>query len=211
MPSTLSKSISVIGLVALCASCGGDGSEPSGPKAALPTAAYRGPVQTTIAYFDPLGNSLGQQTTQGTVDVVVSAPSRAQGEEPETNPIHLDIAPVPGQTSLTGQIEMHSAVAHFRTPSGRLTTLQYWNLQVSGTTVAGALANPHNAEAAVTNFLNALDAIAPGLTITNAFGMSQGTTLSGTITPSEARLRLTGNVLQGTRLFQADIVAPRAQ
>ena len=94
-------------------------------------------------------------------------------------------------------MEVHSAVSY----------LQYWNLQGQDNQFTGELVDPHNAEAAVANFLNAYDTIAPGITIPNSFPMAQGTTIVGVLENNQLTIHIEGNVIQGTRRFVADIVA----
>jgi hypothetical protein len=197
-------------VLAVVSIVGGEALPPSSAEAS-PSAEqvfnFQGTVTTTTFYQDPFGNPLGQETNQGNITISIKPPN-----ESENNPFHLDIAPVQGETSNIGQVEVHSAILNIVTgESGRRTTLQYWNLQVQDNQFTGVLVNSHNAEAAVVNFLNAHEMIAPGITIPNFFPMAQGTTIVGVLENNQLTVHIEGNVIQGTRPFVADIVAVPVQ
>jgi hypothetical protein len=186
----------------------GDSRPPTGTAEITEETQYQGTARTTIKYIDVSGNVLGQQSYQDNVKVSVGPPHRS-GQTVENNPINLSLGPVSAPTA-EGQIEVHSANAITDTRDGRQVLLQYWSLTLSGGRISGTLSDTHAAEATVVNFLNASKELGPNLgTIVWPYPMSKNSTLQGTIARNEIRLRIEGNVSDGSRAFVSDIVATR--
>ena len=175
-----------------------------GVSAPAENVEYIGSSRTTIRYLDAFGKYIGQQTYQDKVKVGIGAPRRA-GRMVENNPIHLFLAPISNRNA-PGQIEIRSAA----TVRGSL-LLQCWNLTVRGNNISGTLSDTHEAESTTLNYLNAVKEIVDGRpnlgTFVFPYPIGKNSKLTGTFDRNEIRLRIQGNVSDGTRPFVSDIVA----
>lgn len=183
------------------------------------TRTFSGDLVTTIQYLSFCGPGGPVETTRIASAVTVGPPVSNAPLEPffppaagrDANPIGLTI----GQTSLIGNIapgsvRFQSAQRFGATSPGLV--LQYWNLALNGPALTGTLAQSNAAQAAAANLLAATTDLVPcrpGFSFVNQEPIAAGATITGTITETEARLRITGNTINGLRPFTAEIAAAR--
>jgi hypothetical protein len=189
-------------------SSSGDSRPPSRSAEITEDIQYQGTARTTIKYLDATGNLLAQQSYQDNVNVGIGPPHQS-GRIIENNPINLFLEPVSTPTA-EGQISIHSAHPFTDTRDGRKVLLQYWSLTRNGGSISGTLSDTHATEGSVVNFLNASKELGPNLgTIVWPYPISKNSTLQGTIAANEIKLRIEGNVSDGSRAFVSAIVATR--
>jgi hypothetical protein len=181
------------------------GGNNGGGTPAPQTRVYRGNSTVTYSVFNILGQYVGDYQYTGPVVVQID-PS------PDNNPISL------GAFNTTdprgdGQFSILSNGV-INTNSGPL-SLHYWDLQLNGANLTGTLVNNFGDLSAAN--VNAF--FAPSqLGLSNSdwasaqvFILQAGTTLSGTVTEQEVRLRIQASNQIFSRPFVADIVASRSQ
>jgi hypothetical protein len=177
---------------------------------------YRGTMTIAVDYYDFCDISTTQRqyrgTRTGTFNVtIVTGPRKTNFRSPlplvETNPFNLFVQTTPvGQN---GGVDLSSAGVF---AEDRI-MLQYWALQLRGSTLTGNLIDTHAAETAVLNefwtdqlFL----ACAPQLGgFVGPLTVSTGATLQGTITDRRIAFDVQGTVDNRTRDIRATFVATR--
>lgn len=170
---------------------------------------YRGFANVRISNVDPLSRQVtGVRSFQTTIVSEVAARRQAGGIT-ETNPFSLFIGSSPSEIAANreGAFTVYSALP-FNFRGGFL--LQYWRFQYSGNRINGTLINRDSGAALTTNLFNSNRSLGLGLTIPFPYAMDVGTTIQGTLTPAELRVRIQGPDSGRTRLFLADVVARRA-
>lgn len=169
---------------------------------------YRGVGTTTIGTIDPLSGQLTSVNSfQTSIIAEVSAPKTAAGIV-ETNPFSLLISSSPAEiaANVEGAFSVYSAIP-FDFRGGFL--LQYWNLEYSGSQITATLINRDSGTALTTNLFNSTMSFGSGFGITFPYSMDIGTTIQGTLTSSELRVRIQGFDSGRTRVFNADVVVER--
>lgn len=169
---------------------------------------YQGVGVTSIGMIDPLSGQLtSAQTFQTSIVAEVAAP-RSAGGITESNPFSLSINSSPAEiaANVEGAISVNSALP-FSFRGGFL--LQYWNLQYSGNQLTGTLVNRDSGTALTTNLFNSTMNLGLGLTTPFPYAMDVGTTIEGTLTSNELRVRIQGFDSGRTRVFVSDVVAQR--
>jgi hypothetical protein len=169
---------------------------------------YRGVGITTIGKIDPLSGQLySTNSFQTSIIADVGQPAAASGIA-ESNPFNFFVSSSPTEIAqnVEGAISIHSAIP-FTFRGGFL--VQYWQLQYQGNQISGTLTNPNTTIAAATNLFNSTRDLGLGLTIPFPYVMDTSTTLQGTLTANELRIRIQGLDTGRTRAFVADIVAQR--
>lgn len=180
---------------------------------------FSGSLSTTIRYLTFCYGDLGSETYQlQNVRVSVRAPLRPTPLSPdlpppvgnENNPINLVVGETTPQANIdVGSVFVASAFRYGATSPGVI--LQYWNLTLNGATLSGTLVSDHREEAAAANLLSAWKELGCGFGwYPNQYEMSEGTTLTGTLTRNSVQLRITGSTFDGSRPFVTDITANRA-
>jgi len=184
---------------------------------------FSGSATTTVRYFDFCFNQFVGEATYQLQNVRVSVrgplrPTRLSPDLPpavgnENNPINL----VVGQTTVgdnlaLGSIFLSSAFRYGATSPAVI--LQYWNLALRGTSLTGTLGQDHREEAAAANLLSANKKLGcfggASFVFPNQYDISEGTTLTGTLTRNAVNLQITGNTFDGSRPFVSNITASRA-
>lgn len=184
---------------------------------------FSGSLSTTVRYFSFCANQfVGSETYQlQNVRVSVRAPLRPTPLSPdlppaagnENNPINL----VVGQTTVgdslaPGSVFLASALRFGATSPGVI--LQYWNLTLNGAALSGRLVEDNREAAAAANLLSAWKEFGcfpgAGFILANQYDISEGTTLTGTLTRNAVQLRIVGNTFDTSRPFVTDITANRA-
>lgn len=169
---------------------------------------YRGIGSTTIGTIDPLSGQLTSANTfQTTIVTEVSLPKAAAGIV-ESNPFNLSVNSSPAEimANTEGAISVFSAIP-FNFQGGFL--LQYWNLQYSGNQISGTLINRDSGAALTANLFNSTMNLGFGFTVPFPYAMDTGTTLQGTLTPTEMRIKIQGLDSGRTRAFISDILVQR--
>ena len=169
---------------------------------------YRGSGITNIGTIDPLSGQLtSARSFQTSIVSEVTAP-RSAGGVVETNPFSLSVGSSVAEiaANVEGAISVISALP-FNFRGGFL--LQYWSLQYSGNQISGTLINRDSGTALTINLFNSTMNFGLGLGIPFPYAMDTGTTLQGTLTPTELRIRIQGFDSGRTRLFVSDVVAQR--
>lgn len=169
---------------------------------------YRGTGTTTIGILNPFSGQFSSVNSfQTNIIAEVTAP-RTAGGIVESNPFSLFVGSSPAEIAANAQgaISVNSAIP-FNLRDGFL--LQYWNLQYSGNQLSGTLVNPDSGTALTTNLFNSTQDLGVGLSIPFPYQMAVGTTLQGTLTPTELRLRIQGADTGQTRAFVTDLVVQR--
>lgn len=141
-------------------------------------------------------------------------PADLPADVPERNPFNL----VLGQTTVAGTTAPGSvsavSAARFRFSAMRSLTLQYWNLALNGSAVTGTLVEDHREEGAAVNLLAAWQELVPCQpqlgSYVNQLAIAEGATLSGTVTPQQAQLRISGRTIDTFHSFAAEITATRS-
>lgn len=180
---------------------------PTNPFQAL-WGTYRGTAVTTIGKIDPLSRQFTSVNTFQTSAVgEVTAPKSAGGVT-ESNPFSLSLGASPAEiaANVEGAVSIFSAIP-FDFRGGFL--LQYWSIQYSSNQINATLINRDSGTALTTNLFNSTMSLGFGLTTPFPYAMDVGTTLTGTLTPSEIRVRIQGLDSGQTRAFVSDIVAQR--
>ena len=184
------------------------------------SARYDGVLVTTVSATNACGRNLGTQTTRIPSTIWIQAPLRNVPASPglpapvgaDDNPLNLKLHQSTTAAGIApGAISLGSALLFNSTSPSVI--LRYWGLGFDGTSLTGTLVEDHREEAAAFNLLAISDELVPcrpelGI-IPNVVPLREGTRLSGTVTATEVRLRIEGNVLRGDRAFVAEIVAAR--
>ena len=201
---------------------------PSPPAPPPPTApgggatrTFDGVLVTTIQHLSFCGPGGRTETTQVPSRVTVRPPLANTPEQPgfpapvgaDPNPVNI----VLGQTTAAGSIApgavLVSSAVRFRATSPGL-ILRYWSLALAGTALTGTLVEDNREQAAAANLLSATADLVPCMpqfgSFPNQEPIAEGATLTGTLTATEVRLRITGNTVNTLRPFTAEIVAVRA-
>jgi Ca2+-binding RTX toxin-like protein len=193
---------------------------PPAPPAPSLAGDFSGTLTTTVRYLSVCtGQVLGDQTTEipsriSIRPALVPNPADLPADVAEANPLNL----VLGQTtaagaSAPGSINVASA-ARFRFSAIRSLTLQYWNLALAGTALTGTLVQDHREEGAAFNLLAAhqeLVACQPQFgSYVNQLAIAEGATLTGTVTPQQVQLRVSGSTVDTFHQFVAEITAARS-
>ncbi len=133
------------------------------------------------------------------------------GNQVETNPFNLSISSsgLDLGRGTPGAIAVYSALTNSQNLLG-----QSWQLQYSGNQIRGTLANANNDltppfNASAPNYLFAGPVMLGSAPLFLASDMNAGTTLQGSLTSQELRLRLQGRS-GNVRVFVIDIVAQRS-
>jgi Ca2+-binding RTX toxin-like protein len=172
---------------------------------------YTGTLSLTVHWRDICGNDLGIHNSQETVSAIVGPPLASTGAGEETNPIHLFLQ---GFGSGTGPDALWIASA-LRFGTSPEVVLQFWTLQFDGANITGTLTDDHQAEAAsgsnaVLSEKELIDCMHQFPSTSWTWPISEGASVSGTITSQTLTLRFSGNVQGNTREFVADLTASRA-
>ena len=178
-------------------------------KALAQERIYQGTATTTIAVLHPLsGAVIEQQTFTKAIQVIVGLPARG-----ESNRINLVIVPTPSEPTVfneEGQFSLYSAVEFIG--RGQSFLAQYWDLNLTGSTLTGVLTNTHVAEALALNLINSVDLnlLFAGLRSVTSLPMErQVTMLNGTLTERQAQLQLEGHTTDLAHAFVSTISAVR--
>jgi hypothetical protein len=168
---------------------------------------YQGTSITTTGLIDPVSRQFtdGSKSFQTNITARVRAPIAAGGVV-ENNPFNLSITSSVSDLSRAtlGAIAVYSALPSTQNVLGQAWRLQYHDNQMSGT-----LTNPNNISSipSAPNYFFA-DSYVFGVRSFFSSEMNAGTTLEGTLTPNQLRLRLQG-VSGNLRVFVIDIAAQR--
>ena len=172
---------------------------------------YKGTAYTTITYLDYDTNGkkvfIEEKEYQKGVHVFIGPPKNV-GSVFESNSFSLTITTEP-TTGEDGEIWITSAIVLTDQVLGEI-LLQYWTLQLEGTTLSGILTDTHIAEASAMNQLWAWEEISPSLKMVLPFYIDVGSLLQGTVDDYEVRIHLEGTTTDRTRPFISEIVATRA-
>lgn len=191
------------------------------PTQPAPTIAgdFSGTLTTTVRYLSVCGGQvIGTQTTQIPSRITIRPalqpnPADLPADVPERNPFNL----VLGQTTVAGasapgSISLASA-ARFRFSAIRSLTLQYWNLALNGAALSGTLVQDHREEGAAFNLLAAHQELVPCQpqfgSYVNQLAIAEGATLTGTVTPQQVQLAISGATIDTFHQFDAVITANR--
>jgi hypothetical protein len=173
---------------------------------------YRGASVTTTGLIDPVTGQFtdGPRAFQTNVTARVRAPLTV-GNRVETNPFNLSISSsgLDLGRGTPGAIAVYSALTNSQNLLGQSWQLQYSDNQIRGTLVNANndLTPPFNDSAP--NYLFAGPVMVGSAPLFLASDMNADTTLQGTLTSKELRLRLQGSS-GSLRVFVIDIVAQRS-
>jgi hypothetical protein len=181
---------------------------------------FSGTLTTTVRYRSVCsGQVIADQTSRIPSRITISpalAPNPADlpADVPERNPFNLIL----GQTTVAGTTAAGSlsavSAARFRFSSVRSLILQYWNLAFDGTNLSGTLVQDHREEGAAFNLLAAWRELAPCQpqlgSYVDQLAVAEGATLTGTVTPQQVQLRISGRTIDTFHEFVADIAATRS-
>lgn len=201
---------------------GSGGQAPGGGAQPAPSIAgdFSGTLSTTVRYLSVCtGQAIADQTSQIASKITISPalqpnPADLPADVPERNPFNL----VLGQTTVagttaTGSLSVVSA-ARFRFSAIRSLVLQYWNLALNGTALTGTLVQDHREEGAAFNLLAAWQEVVPCQpqfgSYVNQLAIAEGATLTGTVTPQQIQLRISGATIDTFHRFAAEITATRS-
>jgi hypothetical protein len=171
---------------------------------------YGGQTVTKIRYYEYNVNT-GQddfiEEKQYTYNsaIFVNPPMELEGVT-ESNPFSLQIYPDRSSNNgEEGHLDISSCIIVNDMFVGKV-ILQFWNYTVNGEQISGTLTDNHIAESAAANILWAWDDVA-GMTMTMPFYLSNGATMTGTITNSNISLNITGQSTDTYRKFTCQINA----
>lgn len=167
---------------------------------------YRGTSVTTTGLINPASGQFtdGPKSFQTNITARIRAPI-AVGSAVESNPFNLSISSSVADLSnaALGAIALYSALPNSQNALG-----QSWSFQYKGDRVSGTLTNPNNiSRPSAPNYFFA-DSFIFGVRSFLASDMNASTTLQGTLTANELRLRLQGSS-GNLRTFMIDIAAQR--
>jgi hypothetical protein len=196
---------------------------PVAPTPATPTPAaprtnpfqslwgdYYGLGTTTIGVLDPFSKEvISVDSFQVNIRGKVRAPLAEEGFV-ESNPFYLSIDSP--QAGSQGAFSLFSSLIW--PYQGSLYGLQHWTLQYDGSQITGRLTLTDQGEALKANQFDSIQFdstkdFGVGLAFDFSYPMDVGTTLQGTLTSNEIRLRIQGLDTSRTRAFISDIVVQR--
>ena len=185
---------------------------------------YRGNATVTIQYCDIDAAGVVTCPTRKTFRrplVIIIEPRMAcspiatsASEVKENNPFHLSISTdIEPDNPLDGDLGIISAYTHLSMERECL-LMQYWTFTQKGNRINGRLSDAHGDLSYAQNILWAWTEIASGYgdegyEMVMPYPIGTGTTLSGTVSQQQVRLRIKGSTVNTLHPFVADITATR--
>ncbi|MGE3359209.1 MAG: hypothetical protein AB7O92_21500, partial [Acidimicrobiia bacterium] len=178
---------------------------------------YRGTAEVVVDVYDYCGPGAARsfdRTERFTFDVALNIGRPVtDGELIESNEFSMQLAV--GPDAAEGSVFMQSALVATTPETMRQVVLQYWGYELRNGQLQGTLGNDHIAEGAAINLINGQNLLVPcrpelgELPGGMPAAVAEGATISGSLTETNAQLRLQGATTDGLRAFTVTISASR--